>query len=209
MVKIKIGEIKRQALMLIFPELELQLDEENEKSLCDLLNNLRCDPSIKSYLDSMPPAINRALGKIEGCGATKTKIVEISEDSLEYQNGGYRLNLESLDNALYVKEIYKNGKSISFDTLERDAILINEKGNLKVYYKPRLARISNKTDESQELNLPRDVAEIIPYYIKSELVYEDDKESSKDSLNEFNSRLLSLADKWEYGQIKSVYKLGL
>ena len=111
----KIGEIKRQTLIMIFPELELSVNEEDKESLKDLFIRLRCDPSLKSYIDACVPAINRAIGLAEIHGALPKET----------------------------------------------------------------PRISEKTGEDTELNLPREIGEIMPYFVKAEITRGDDPEGSE------------------------------
>ena len=112
----KIGEIKRQTLIMIFPEIEASVNEENKESLRDLFIRLRCDPNLKSYIDACVPAINRAICLGEIYGALP-------------------------------------------------------KGS---------PRISEITAEDKELDLPREISEIMPYFIKAEITRGDDPDTAAD-----------------------------
>ena len=206
MDKIKIGEIKRQSLMLMFPELELTANDRSKDSLNDLINGLLCDPSLKSYLDSMVPAINRALGKIEEAGASKAEIKEISTAELAPLAGGYYLDLEKIG-ARYVKEIYKGNIKIPFSYLDSGAVLIKGQGNLKILYKPKIERISTASGASEEINLPTEVLEIIPYFVKAELLLGENDKDAALAMAEFEKALGCLSFSAESGEVSAVYSL--
>ena len=206
MDKIKIGEIKRQSLMLLFPELELSAYENDSDSLNSLMDGLLCDPSIKSYLDSMAPAINRALGKIELAGAQKTEIKELNTAELTPLAGGYYLDLDKIG-AKTIKEIFKGRSKIPFSYSDKSGALIYGEGDLKILYKPKIKRISQASDHGTEINLPREVAEIIPYFVKSELLLPENESESRLSLNEFEKSLATFSDCLGAFEINSVYSL--
>ena len=44
----KIGEIKKQSLLLVFPEIEARFDATDEKSANEGISELKCDPSLRS-----------------------------------------------------------------------------------------------------------------------------------------------------------------
>ena len=137
----KIGEIKRQTLIMIFPEIEASLNEESKESLKDLFIRLRCDPSLKSYIDACIPAINRAICLGEIYGALP-------------------------------------------------------KGS---------PRISEITAEDKELDLPREISEIMPYFIKAEITRGDDPEASFNEEKRYISLISRMGQQSE--AVYTVYSL--
>ena len=116
-----IGEIKRQALQLIFPELELSFDESDNEATNEKIRALRCDPSLRGYLDASVPAINRAISIIEAKGLSRTKSKQITVYG-KIINGGVMISqAEEYDDIYLLKEAYQNGKSITLG-LPRTAI---------------------------------------------------------------------------------------
>ena len=116
----RLGEIKIQALELIFPSAELEYDAEN---LNEVLFNLRANPSFSSYLSASVGAINRALSVIEARQGEKTE------------------------------------------------------------------RITHLTPSSHELNLGCGLSEIIPYFVKSDLLLSESPSEAKDAREIFDKLL--------------------
>ena len=161
----KIGEIKRQSLLLIFPEIEARFDSESAESVNEGIAALKCDPSIRSYLEAAMPSINRALCEIENAGATKTKHTTVAF------GGSGMLDLsEMVDDLLHVLCIYQNGKAVSYS--ERDTrILLGGAiaGEIEIVYKSRVEKVRFTTEEATEIDLDFGVASLIPYFVASEL----------------------------------------
>jgi len=76
----KLGEIKLEALMMIFPGEALNVTEDN---LEEALGVLKSDPNFSDYLAAMPGIINRCFGVLENKGVLPTKQVELCEGSEE------------------------------------------------------------------------------------------------------------------------------
>ncbi len=71
----KLGEIKIQALCLIFPSAELEYDEND---LNEVVFVLKAHPSYGPYISASVGAINRALAVIEGQTLQKYKRISYS-----------------------------------------------------------------------------------------------------------------------------------
>ena len=79
----KLGELKIQALMLIFPSADLEYDHKN---LDEVIFVLKAHPNFGPYIKSSIGAINRALSIIEaGSNTTYTRITHTTSDSTELE----------------------------------------------------------------------------------------------------------------------------
>ncbi len=191
----KIGEIKRQALLLIFPELELSFDEQSDVSINDAIKNLRCDPSLRAYLDACVPAINRALSIIEKSGATKTKRAKINPVGKRV-DGGIRVLLDECPgDIIKIIRVYQNGNQIRFEYEGEDAVILYGASNMcELVYKSKAERITDYTSEASALDLPWGVSEIIPYFVKSELLLQENSAEAEKARKQFFTLLDFFSD---------------
>lgn len=135
----KLGELKIQALMLIFPSAELEYDHNN---LDEVIFVLKAHPNFGSYIKSSVGAINRALSIIEAGGKTTYK------------------------------------------------------------------RITHSTPDSTELELDEKIAQIIPYFIKSDLLLSESPSESKEAREIFDSLLARVQVEVENVSSSTVYSWG-
>lgn len=209
MEKIRIGEIKVHSIMLLFPDLELSYDRDSEDSLNGVIESLKYDPNIRDIVRSTIPAINRAFTIIEKRGASKTK------SSLAYVSkrvrGGLTIKLSEIESDVYsVCNVYnKDGKNIHFERETDDEIRLEtqEIGEYTFIYKSKIRRISEYTDDFAEVDLSEGVAEIIPYFVKSEVLLCEDRGASDASRILFDGILeeLSSLPASSVPTVKSVY----
>lgn len=180
MEKIRIGDIKVHSIMLLYPDLELSYDSESETSLNGVIENLKYNPNVRDVLHSSIPAINRAFTIIEKRGGTKTKSFGafVSKRML----GKLWVKLSEIANDVYriVRVYSQDGKTVPFECISDDDICLdtNETGEYIFIYKSKLRRISEFTDDFMELDLSEGVAEIIPYFVKSEILLTEDRGAS-------------------------------
>ena len=204
-----IGEIKRQALQLIFPELELSFDESDDTATNEKIRALRCDPSLRGYLDASVPAINRAISIIEAKGLSRTKQKQITVYG-KIVNGGVMISQTGENGDIYLlKETYQNGKKIAFEYKNGALILFAKEGSVcDIVYKERVGRIYSFTQDSYELDLEREVAEIIPYFVKGEMQISENSECATSAFKHFYELLDMLASKEKaQNSVESVYYL--
>ncbi len=175
----KLGELKIASLMLVAPSLEINYDSEDSESICEKIMELKSNPNIIDYMAHLPLSINRAFSVVEGSGATKTKHIQIPEEALEKTLRGYRLNLDNeAGDVLYVERVYQGG-FCEFEREVENKILLKKKSSLEAFYKSKLARINESTSDLFELELEDGVAEILPYFIKSELIMSESPEEAR------------------------------
>ena len=202
-----IGEIKRQALQLIFPELELSFDESDNEATNEKIRALRCDPSLRGYLDASVPAINRAISIIEAKGLSRTKSKQITVYG-KIINGGVMISQSEEYGDIYLlKEAYQNGKSIAFEYKNGALIIYAKAGSVcDLVYKEKLPRIYSFTPDSFQLDLEREVAEIIPYFLKGEMQISEDHECATSAIKRFYELLDILVCKEKaQNSVESVY----
>ncbi len=199
----KIGEIKKEALLLIFPEIEVRFDAQNDNSINEAMNALKCDPSIRSYLDSAVPAINRALCEIENAGATKTKRAAVT-----VKNTKNATNLkEKIPDLLSVLSIRQDGREIKYSEVDSYVLLLGaDCGEIEVVYKSSVEKVRYVTEESYEPELDFGVASLIPYFVASELCMHEDSERARELRQRFYDGLGVYRGKSAtQGEVEAVY----
>ncbi len=132
----KLGELKIQALMLIFGGTDFEYDHDN---LDEAVFALKAHPNYGPYIKSSVGSINRALSIIEAGG--------------------------------------------------------------KVSYK----RITHSTPDSYELDMQEGVAQIIPYFIKSDLLLSENPSEAKEARAIFDSLLARVQLEEESASGSTVY----
>lgn len=199
----KIGEIKKESLLLIFPEIEVRFDSENDESINNAMSELKCDPSIRSYLDSSVPAINRALCEIENAGATKVKhaVIEISDASKSFDLSPL------IPDALKVVSVYQNGKAVEYSSLDSYVLLFGaSSGEITVFYKSKVEKVRYVTEEAFELDLDFGVASLIPYFVASELCASEDGARARELYEKFQKGLRVYSGKsTTQSEVEAVY----
>lgn len=209
MEKIKLGEIKAHSIMLLFPDLELSYDSGSEDSLKGVIENLKYDPNTKDILLACTPSINRAFTIIEKRGGSKTKSSAISVAGIK--NGRLKIKLSDIASDVYrVCKVYnKNGKAIPFESETDDEIYLETKdgGEYTFIYKSKIKRINEATSDFCEIDLSEGISEIIPYFVKSEVLFSEDRGASDAARILFDGILkeLSSLPMAEAPEIKSVY----
>lgn len=184
----KLGEIKLQALMLIFP---LDVFEYNEENIEELIYSLKSSSTYSAYLSASVGAINRALGSIEQKFLSGKSLL-----SLELKNGTRQgeyisFDLSSYEDILRISEVYLDGAALEFSMLT-DIILnvkcIRSNGELQLIYYKRLKRINHITGSSYEINLGG-IEEAIPYFIKSDLLLGENADESSTARSIYENML--------------------
>ena len=188
----KIGEIKREALLLIFPEIEARFNEESEKSVNEGIEALKCDPSVRSYLEASVPSINRAICEIENAGASKTKRAIIT---VKNTKGAFDLQ-DRIPELMRVLSIHQNGKNVNYVELDGFVLLEGASaGEIEVVYKSRVEKIRYITEEAHELDLDFGVVALIPYFVASELCETENGERARELRARFFNGISSYSSK--------------
>ena len=183
-----LNDIKISALQLMFTNYSDDLRNEN----VDEMTN----EEYTKYTLNMDASINRCLGRLETAGVLSLGSVELeAEDGIvgDY-NTKFDLSELATDFRSVARVIYENGSqyepSIGY-TMEGDTIVLSnlKSGVYRVLYNRRITRIVIGALSSTEVGVPDYLAEIIPYFIKSELYEEEEPEIASQARNIFEAML--------------------
>ncbi|MBQ7308358.1 MAG: hypothetical protein IJW82_07525 [Clostridia bacterium] len=198
----KIGEIKIEALKLMF------VNYDHDISLNDL-DILKNDANYGSYLVNMEGSLFRALDRIENACVLPLKSKNISMFDC-YNNDGFLeydlLNLEDYFSIERVIGINKNGeKNTSCDfSIEGNTLVLDDFYlKYKLLYYPKI--ILKSINDNDELNIPNNIARLIPYFIKSELYQEEEPSVASEARNLFEASLQDL--KKQYGKQNYLHRV--
>lgn len=184
----KLGEIKIEALKLMFADYTGNLD-------VDSLQDLKADENYE-YINSMPGAINRCFSRLEDANVIPLKRVVLSADSGISSNGRIRFDLSEV-----VKDFNKVDRIVhetvnSYNgnceyVMETDSIIVlpEIKEDYVLIYSPKLQRVTIGTADDEEIALPDKIACLIPYFIKGDLFREDEPAEAADARNLFEASI--------------------
>ena len=83
-------------------------------------------------------------------------------------------------------------------------------GTLRIIFYPKAPAVDSVTKDDDELNLPDELARIIPYYVKSDLMNRDEPELAILARNKFESALdeINLDEEDSFGAtIQKTYRI--
>ena len=211
----KLGEIKLEALMMIFPSEAFSVTEEN---VSEALEVIKGDSNFKDYLTAMPGAINRCFGVLENKDVLPTKQAEIVESGSEREMVRYDLKDAIPDYGILERIAFEGAGGTSYtyecDYMRESADVIllpyMGKGKFILIYTPRLPRVGLISSENTEVLPGRDdIASLIPYYIKSELLYTEAPEDAKLARQLFESGLSGLVShkEWHQSKVETVFRV--
>ncbi|MBR3790224.1 MAG: hypothetical protein IKK20_00260 [Clostridia bacterium] len=204
-----IGEIKIEAIKLMFVNYEFDFKVGE-------LERMKADENYGSYLVNMDGAIARALDRIENACVLPAKVKKI--EASEFKRGKVfdRYDTSQIKNYFQIDRVtaeYDNGSydgNIGFE-IEGDELLLrhNPAAEYSIIYFPKAPSIKGVVDNSTELDLPENIARLIPYFIKGDLFQEEEPALAADARNLFEASLDDLkrpvASKQEY--IEQVYRM--
>lgn len=211
----KLGEIKLEALNMIYPGETLNVLTEN---LDEALSIMKANPNFADYLASMPGIINRCFALLEQRGVLPTKQAELNLAQAESIGPYFRYKLNeriedysSLERVVYINE-ERYEDMCSFRRESTNSILVPWKpqGRYMFIYVPKIPRVSIITGESTDVLPERDdIAGLIPYFVKSELLITEHPEDAKLSRSLFEqglSELISHRDSYQ-DTVETVYSI--
>lgn len=183
----KLGEIKIAVLTMIFPEEIFEADYGNEESLRELIFNLRQNPNYSDMLANMPLIINRCFASLLQKGILPTKEREISSGSATKIGDRLKLNIESEISKIERIAFYNNKRyepRVSYVRQSTDTVLLPDwNGTFVIVYVEPVPRISPITGDNYNIDLPDDICELIPYFVKSELLRSEDPDEASVTRN--------------------------
>lgn len=189
-----LGEIKIEALKM------MALNGENDIFEQDLAR-LAVDDAYREYLLNMTGAINRCFSRMEALRVLPTRAREMMPSECTIENGRARFSLSLIDDLFEVKRISiecENGKFTNDCEFVRmgDVVIldgVSEGDRLWVLYCPTVRRIASITEASYVPDIPQDMAELIPYYIKGDLFRVDEPDEAQEAMSWFEQRIAACA----------------
>lgn len=210
----KLGEIKAEALYLCFATPELCIDTEDSEALCQALGSLKYESDYSDYLNASVGAINRCLAYIELKGLAPERVARIPYDPKDLRDGVAVIKLNSLieDFDTLVSVTEEGGGLISYVEYARTGdeirLLPPVKGDCYVVtYRPKVKRITHATPEDYDIPLPRSICELIPYFVKGDIMRMDDPEEAEKSAEIFYKLSCEPKDRDDTAitQVRTVY----
>lgn len=212
----KLGEIKLETLRLMFANYDTKLSIEN----FDVYAN---DEQYKHYLDNMDESISRAIDRINSAGVIPQKglMVEYGNSVLGYESGKLfdRVDLRKLIDDYYaLVRVMRYTESnvvgnVEYLSAADGNVLVKPLTDGEAYefiYNPKSKGIVGLAD-NDELDLPDDLARIIPYFVKGDLYQDDEPNLAADAKNQFEQYLLTYrrGNDSVSERVESVYRVGI
>ena len=222
----KLSDIKIEALKLMFITGAEVLSLDN-------LEAYAYDENYGFYLVKMNGSINRCFSRLEAMGVLPPRVHTLrAEDArelaevLEYDLTDIPIselvdvvfvdNSTWLDKSTGLEKSTWQRRKLCADEYEHipeeNLLLLNkigEEDRYKVYYRPKINRLTDVSGNNTEIDIPDTVASLIPLYIKSELYQEDEPGAAAEARNLFEAQLLEIKDSEERKSepVRSVYSL--
>ena len=201
----KLGNIKLQALSLISPDLGVECDEDK---LSDALYALRLNPSCGSYLIASVGAINRAFAQIECRLLSGLGFISFDLSTENFKNS--TISLENFEDILKISQVKINGVSVSFNAMDTGKISVDYHGcygRCEITYFKKIKRINLLTGALYDVDLGG-IEEVIPYYVKYELLCSESPEEAEKAMDVFENTLKTYENAVSSGgYVESVYSL--
>lgn len=202
----KLGELKIETLMLIFPSISIEVDTESSEALNEALSNLKADPNYCDYLSAMTGAINRCFTNLESKGVLPTESIELARN--RFTERGDKLSIKLNDvtegHLEHISYYDKNGYKSRCDYIrEGSTILCDDEGNGVYVFvvTPAIPRIKNITGASYVINLPDRITSLMPYFVKSEVIRADDESGANNARALYEQGISELASEKEGYQV--------
>ena len=208
----KLGEIKIQSLMLIFPSESLEYGEDN---VAEVVFNLKSSRGYAQYLAASVGAINRALSIIESHSLSGFDIVSLESAKRQREGDSTVFDLSDYGDISSVRGVYlssgRNKASMDFYvTGKRLYVKGNVSGDkITVEYLKKIEKITHATDDNREIAFDYGIEEQIPYFVKADLILSENQEESNRAREIFENAIARFAFiKENSDNTKTVYSLG-
>lgn len=187
----KIGDIKIEALRLMFAQIDADVTAE---TLADFENS----NTLGDYLAAMHGSINRCLSDIVSRRIlpAKSKTLTLSEEHRSMS--AYRFDLSEIGDFYDVSRVIAethNGYDGNYPFRMEGKTLVlmspDEGAQFTLLYHPTVELV-NVWENSLELDLPDEIVSVIPYFIKGELYREDEASDAAEAMSWYEQRLASL-----------------
>lgn len=205
----KIGDIKLEAIKIMFVNYNADITIEQ-------IGRLKADENYNSYLVNMPGSINRCLSNIEDKRVLPVKSYVIEPENIVASGSRARFDLSSIEDFFDVDRVVcetATGDYITDHKYSREGNILvihdyDEEDSYRVLYYPSIKRISSLDDENtKELDVPENIAVLIPYFIKGDLYREDEPNEASEARNWYEAGMEAIYNGREnkITSVKSVY----
>lgn len=203
----KLGDIKAEALKLMFANYDVDIT-------ADTISDLYDNPSLKNYLFAMPGAINRCFNRFKSEMMLREKAVTITPTEGDYYSTfdlSTITDLFEISRITYTDDYGDYFGSVSYQ-LEGDTLILFQSGgeyHLIYYAEPPIIYDVAITADTTEIDLPIELLSIVPFYIKGELYQEDQPELAAEAMAIFEQKLARTPRKKVNNQteIKDIYTM--
>ena len=211
----KLGELKIETLMLIFPSISIDVDTENEEKLRQALDNLKADPNYCDYLSAMTGAINRCFTNLESKGVLPLRYTTFSSDDFALEADRLSLDISEIKGKIErvdFRNLWERKENCDF-TLEGDRLTIEDRGEgvYTVVYEAEIPRIKNITGANYIIDLPDKITSLMPYFIKSEVIRADDSDEASAARSLYEAGIAEIvngSNRYGYqGKVESVFRV--
>ncbi len=180
------------------------------------------DPNYLDYTRSIVESINRGLNEVAKMRKLPKKVVIIDYtlgDIYEYYT---RYDLDSIvvdgfknDVLGIINIVYENGPVFDFNVaprMEGNNVLVLPRivaGKYIITYNPRfIDRLSYEDEDTKEINIPNEILDIIPYFVKAELFEEEEADKAVLARNIFHQYLMELPiqESGRQTKVKTIYR---
>ena len=214
----KLGEIKSEAMLLMFPDVNLTCAEEELRGkisdtasditvtseendgteISDLLFALASDSNYSSYLNGMVGSINRCFSYLESHFLIPAEYAELKNG----RSVGDKMLFDLPDDVFCIERVAFSGEgeyigNTGFEYVASKTIAVPKmRGNgvFTAVFIPHLERIKRTTSDFYDIPLPDSVSEIIPYFIKGDLFENDDAEGAAEARRVFENCVSAFAN---------------
>lgn len=193
----KVGEIKAQAIMLMYPSVFVKYDETDDADIERAIYELKLDPNFEGLINSFTGSINRALAYIESQGYGERKCVHIKKSECERTADGLVILKTEKDFYKAESVLCRQGDkaaALDFEVISKGVITKDMGTEYTLIYRARMPRLSTISCDSAVLEVPLGMAEHIPYFLASELLANENEELSREYRGYFEREIKHLGE---------------
>lgn len=177
-----LGEIKIQALSLMYPDMCARYDDSTMSEVENAVYELKADHNFSGLLEAAVGSINRAFSVIEERGLSGVKCADKCLSACERTKDG-RVIITPTEDFLALERLlcHKGDKTYAcFAESFGNKIHTSTVGEVyTIVYREKIPRVKRVTSDSYEVELENGLCEAIPYFVASELFGREDAEAAQ------------------------------
>lgn len=188
----KVGQIKIEALRLMFADIDPLISPNN-------IADYETDDQYGDYLRAMTGSINRAINDIVSRRILPEKALDIPPGTGSTRYGNRRLNLtehpEIYDVSRVIAESDRGYDGAHPFRMEGRTVLLlgaDADASYTLLYYPRITEVKT-CENDRELEIPDEIASVIPYFIKGELYRQDEAGDASEAMSWYEQRIAALS----------------